>query len=156
MRKAPLSAGLGALWECIWRLGHMLILMTVTGFGHFLASWKRIFLTFLGSVFDMASQGGPRVPKGYPGRSKKGSQEVPGWPNVYPGGAKRIPQGPKGYPRVPKGTPGVYKGAKRAPGKVILEGKGGIPKVFPPYMRKVPSSTASGAVWDPLPRFGRL
>ena len=41
---------------------------TVAQFGHILASWKRIFLTFLVSVSDMASHGGPRVPQGYPRR----------------------------------------------------------------------------------------
>ena len=31
--------------------------------------------------------------------------------------------------------------------------KGGIPKVFPPNMKKVPHSADSGARWDPLARF---
>ena len=27
---------------------------------------------------------------------------------------------------------------------------------FPPYMRKAPSSSASGAVWDPISGFGHM
>ena len=68
----PSSAGAGLdespVLDRLGRFGHMRKTKTVTQFGHILASWTIIFLTFWGSVSDMASKGGPRVPKGYPRR----------------------------------------------------------------------------------------
>ena len=41
------------------------------------------------------------------------------------------------------------KAAKKVSWEVALKGKGGIPKVFPPYMRKAPRSAELGAVRNP-------
>ena len=68
MRKVPPSTSLGARWECTWRLGHMQILMTVSTFRAIVPPWRAIPETLLGYIINMASRGGPRVPKRCPGR----------------------------------------------------------------------------------------
>ena len=81
MKKAPPSAEMGAVCDPIPRFGHIRKLKTVTQFGHILASKRRVFLTFLGSVFKVASQGGPRaaqgLQKGTPGGESMGKGGIP-------------------------------------------------------------------------------
>ena len=71
MKKAPRSADEGSRLDPLSRFGHMRKLKVFTGFGHILTSWTDAFLTSLGSVSHMASQGGPRVLKGHPQGAKR-------------------------------------------------------------------------------------
>ena len=64
MRKAPHSASAGALLEPIFRFGPTRKMTTVVYSGHIWLSRRAVFLTFLGSLFDMASKSAQRVPQG--------------------------------------------------------------------------------------------
>ena len=68
MKKAPSSPNASSVLERLRRLRHMLLLMTVSTFRLILAPWQIIGKAFFGYVYNMASRGGPRVPKGYPRR----------------------------------------------------------------------------------------